>query len=167
MSTRKCRAAVFTGAGEPLELTELPVPATLRDGEALVRVTCCTLCGSDLHSYSGDREVLTPTILGHEILGTIEAVGGRTPLAIGQRVTWSIAASCGECYFCRNDLPQKCERLFKYGHEQMSEEHPLSGGLATHCHLAPGTTVVEIPSGLPDEVACPANCATATVAATG
>jgi alcohol dehydrogenase len=62
-------------------------------------------------------------------------------------------------------LPQKCERLFKYGHERIDERRPLFGGLAEHCHLARGTAVLRVPDALADEVACPANCATATVAA--
>jgi len=89
----------------------------------------------------------------------------RYPLAIGDRITWSVAARCGSCFFCRDGLPQKCERLFKYGHEPISERHPLSGGLADYCHLAPGTAICRVPSELSDAVACPANCATATVAA--
>jgi alcohol dehydrogenase len=62
-------------------------------------------------------------------------------------------------------LPQKCERLFKYGHERIDPRHPLSGGLAQYCHLARGTAVMRLPDAIPDIVACPANCATATVAA--
>ncbi len=139
----------------------------------LVRVTCATVCGSDLHTYQGHRSTPTPTVLGHEIIGRIEALGPgepvcddrAAPLQIGQRVTWSIAASCGRCFFCRRDLPQKCERLFKYGHQAIDEVHPLSGGLAEFCHLAPGTAIVSLPDELPELVACPANCATATVTA--
>jgi alcohol dehydrogenase len=142
-------------------------------GEVLVRVTCATLCGSDLHTYQGRRPTPTPTVLGHEIIGRVEEVGPGdpvcddhgAPLQVGQRVTWSIAASCGRCFFCQHDLPQKCERLFKYGHEAINEQHPLSGGLAEFCHLAPGTAIVSLPDQLPDLVACPANCATATVTA--
>jgi alcohol dehydrogenase len=104
-------------------------------------------------------------VLGHEAIGTVVAAGTNAGIQEGARVTWSVAASCGRCFFCSHELPQKCERLFKYGHEKIRDEHPLSGGLATHCHLARGTTVVEIPTDLPDKVACPANCATATVAA--
>jgi alcohol dehydrogenase len=55
--------------------------------------------------------------------------------------------------------------LFKYGHEKISDRHPLSGGLADYCHLAAGTAICRVPSELSDAVACPANCATATVAA--
>jgi len=54
--------------------------------------------------------------------------------------------------------------LFKYGHETVSAA-PLSGGLATHCVLRPGTSIFPVPEALRDETACPANCATATVMA--
>lgn len=168
----QCRAAVFSGADKPLHVRSFPLPL-LREGETLVRVTCCTICGSDVHTFQGRRVTPTPTILGHEILGEVAAlpeqgavqdIAGR-PLNVGDRVTWSIAASCGQCFFCARGLPQKCEDLFKYGHEKIGEKHPLSGGLAEYCHLAPGTAIVRVPAEVPDAVACPANCATATVAA--
>ncbi len=158
------RAVVFRGPGQPLELVEVGLPK-LGTGEVLVRVDFRTLCGSDLHTYRGQRSTPVPTVLGHEAIGTVVDADKNARIHEGARVTWSVAASCGSCFFCSHELPQKCERLFKYGHEKMRDEHPLSGGLATHCHLARGTTVVEIPSDLSDEVACPANCATATVAA--
>jgi len=84
---------------------------------------------------------------------------------VGDRITWSVAASCGCCQRCENQFPQKCESLFKYGHELCSDGKELSGGLAQYCVLQPGTAVLRIPEGLPDAVAWPANCATATVAA--
>jgi alcohol dehydrogenase len=163
---------VFESPSRPLEMREFPLP-TLAAGEMLVAVGCSTLCGSDLHTFGGRRETPCPTILGHEIIGRLAELpagdppldlSGR-PLAVGDRITWSVAASCGNCFYCDHGLPQKCERLFKYGHERIDKRHPLSGGLADHCHLAPGTAVVRVPDELPDEVACPANCATATVAA--
>jgi len=165
-------AAVFNGAGDPLEIQSFPLP-DLAPGEVLVHVTCCTLCGSDLHTYQGHRTTPIPTVLGHEILGEVVALGPGEPvldlegqpLEAGDRVTWSIAASCGRCFFCEHGIPQKCERLFKYGHEAIRADHPLSGGLAEYCHLAPGTAIMRVPAALPDVVACPANCATATVAA--
>ncbi len=164
-------AAIFTGTDKPLEMQSFPVP-NLKPEELLVRVTCCTICGSDLHTYEGRRATPLPTILGHEILGEIVALPKVSPcdvsgnmLSIGDRVTWSIAASCNQCFYCTHGLPAKCEQLFKYGHEAVCDEHPLSGGLAEYCHLAAGTAVVRIPASLPDAVACPANCATATVVA--
>jgi putative phosphonate catabolism associated alcohol dehydrogenase len=170
--TATSRAIVFQGAGLPLVLREFPLP-TLAAGEMLVAVDCSTLCGSDLHTFAGRRKTPCPTILGHETIGRLAELpagdppvdlSGR-PLAVGDRVTWSVAASCGNCFYCDHGLPQKCEHLFKYGHERIDKRHPLSGGLAEHCHLAQGTAVVRLPDELPDEVACPANCATAAIAA--
>ena len=166
------RAMVFHESGRPLELLRYPLPR-LAEGEVLVLITCCTLCGSDIHTYEGRRSTPCPTVLGHEIIGRVaELPSGSavcdhegTPLEIGDRITWSVAASCGGCFFCNDGLPQKCERLFKYGHQRTSERHPLSGGLADYCHLAPGTAIFRVPSELSDAVACPANCATATIAA--
>lgn len=163
---QSCLGAVFAAAGEPLVIREFELPK-LVSGELLVRVTCCTICGSDLHTYQGRRSTPTPTILGHEILGVIAALGLGDPpvdlqnraLGVGDRITWSIAASCGDCFFCEHELPQKCEHLFKYGHERISPRHPLSGGLAEFCHLAAKTPIVRLPDTLPDLAACPANCA--------
>lgn len=166
------RAMVFDGQGKPLQLRYFELPE-LKSGEVLVKICMTTLCGSDLHTFQGHRNTQCPTILGHEILGTIETFSrdgpatdamGR-PLAIGDRITWSVAAHCGECFFCQRHLPQKCEHLFKYGHEQIRTQHALSGGLADYCHLVAGTTVYRVPEDLDDCVACPANCATATVVA--
>lgn len=164
------RAAIFDGPREPLRLDVLPI-APLTPQSALVRVRCATLCGSDLHTLTGKRSAPAPGILGHEIVGEVVALPEEPlqdhagqPLQIGQRVTWALAAACGDCFFCQHDLPQKCEILFKYGHEPISHAPALSGGLAEYCQLVPGTAVFEVPSVLPDEIACPAACATATVA---
>jgi alcohol dehydrogenase len=149
---------------------DLPHPG---QGEVLVGVACCALCGSDLHTYSGRRSGPAPTVLGHEIVGRILELGpsapqtdvNGSPLRVGDRVTWSIVVSCGRCFFCERGLPQKCERLFKYGHEQATPGNVLHGGLADHCLLRPNTVLVRLPDDLPDAVACPLSCATATVAA--
>ncbi|MCB9881803.1 MAG: zinc-binding dehydrogenase [Planctomycetes bacterium] len=174
MVSSTARLAAFHAPGTPFVIETRERPA-LRPGEVLVRVTTCTLCGSDLHSQAGHRVVAVPTVLGHEIVGTIERIGwtegvpmadaeGRV-LCEGDRVVWAIVAHCGTCTYCRDDLPQKCEHGFKYGHEPMRGEHAFAGGLAEVCHLAEGTTLYRVPDALPDVVAAPATCATATVVA--
>ncbi|MDP7399049.1 MAG: zinc-binding dehydrogenase [Lentisphaeria bacterium] len=165
-------AAVFHGGDEAIELKQTPMPA-LPSGGVLVRVRCCTLCGSDIHTADGRRPAPTPLILGHEIIGDIVEIGGAVPvldyrgqpLEVGQCVTWSVAVHCGDCFYCQHQLPQKCVDLLKYGHTSMEAPNPLTGGLAEYCQLMPGTTILPVPTGLPDETACPANCATATVVA--
>ncbi len=169
--SRTCQAAVFVGAGRPLELRSFDFPP-LEPGEALVRVQCSTICGSDLHTISGAPQEATPSILGHEALGVIEDVGDPAPCDItrkrlqpGDRITWSAAISCGACDRCQGGLPQKCRLLAKYGHELAAGRQALSGGLAEFVLLHRGSTAVRIAPEAPAEVMCPVNCATATVAA--
>ena len=164
-------AAVFHGVGQPLRLQRFPWPR-LAAGEVLVKVECCTVCGSDLHTITGKRSEQTPTILGHEICGIVAQTGATPlcdidghPLQPGDRVTWSTSVSCGDCDRCRGGLPQKCRALAKFGHESTAGRWALSGGLAEYVHLPQGTQALRLPSDLPAGVASPANCATATVAA--
>ncbi|MBN1555504.1 MAG: zinc-binding dehydrogenase [Phycisphaerae bacterium] len=167
---KTCNAAVFTEVGQPLVLRQFDVPETLEPGAALCGITMSTICGSDLHTIRGRRAEPAPLILGHEILGEIIELGeGLTrdgfgeELRVGDRVSWTIMACCGECFYCRNDLPQKCEHLRKYGHSCCEEPPHLTGGFAEYIYLSPGTTVFKVPSNVPDDVATPANCALATV----
>lgn len=163
-----CRAAVFHAPGQPLEIREFPRPV-LGPGQALVRVSLATICGSDLHTVQGHRETPTPTVLGHEAVGVIEEVSAQAPpdgnARVGDRVVWGIAASCGACYYCASGLPQKCASGRKYGHLRLSEEHALSGCLATHVHLLCGSWLARVPETLPDRLAAPAACAVATTGA--
>ena len=173
-SPASVKLAVFEGSRR-IALRDVLTP-TLRAGEVLVEILGCTLCGSDLHSYTGRREVAVPTVLGHEIVGRVvelgpeAGAGPRTtvdgaPLAIGERVVWAVVASCGACDRCERGMPQKCRRGVKYGHAKLAEGREMLGGFGSHCLLLPGTSIVRLPESLPLEVACPAGCATATVAA--
>jgi threonine 3-dehydrogenase len=169
-------AAVFHQSDQPLTIDRHALPK-LSAGEALVKVDCCTICGSDVHSILGHRDVPRPTILGHEIVGRVHDLAELEPpidvrgnrLKIGDRVVWSVAANCGECDRCVAGLPQKCRHLFKYGHEATTVknssgiDHPLSGGLAEFCHLARGTAIVAVGDQISDSIIAPASCATATV----
>lgn len=167
-----CVSIILTGEEPALNRTEVKVPQ-LQAGEVLVEILCCTICGSDLHTFEGTRSTPCPTILGHEMVGRVVDLHPESPavdflnrpVEIGDRITWSVAVACQKCEYCRRGLTQKCTRLFKYGHQRLNEENYLSGGLASHCHLVKGTTIFKIPATLPDQVASPANCATATVMA--
>jgi len=168
ISATTTTAVVWNGVDEGFTVGREELPA-LRSGEVLVAIELATICGSDLHTIGGDRPTPLPTVLGHEAVGHIAALGGpvRDPdgheLSVGDRVTWTIGTSCGECRRCRRGIPQKCESVRKYGHEAMGEHWRLNGGFAAHCHLIAGTGVVRVPDDLPAKVAAPANCATATV----
>jgi len=162
-------AAVFHSSHQPLTLEQFQLP-TLAQGEALVRIRCATICGSDLHTIFGRRAEPTPCILGHEMVANLIEANQVTdyygnPIPLGTRITWSMLLSCNHCFFCKLGLPSKCEQIFKFGHQQLASHHPLSGAFAEHCHLPSGTAIFLVPDNIPDEVAACANCATSTVAA--
>jgi len=164
------KAAVFNGVGKPFQIREFPL-TKVESGGTLVKISMSTICGSDLHTWHGKREAHLPVILGHEIIGEIEEISADitedvvgNQLAVGDRITWTIMASCGRCYYCRmKRIPQKCIHLFKYGHASCQNPPYLNGGLAEYIYLRPGTSIFKIPDELSDEEVTPINCALATV----
>ncbi len=154
---------LFQGPDRPFQLETVPLPSELRSGEVLVRISLATICGSDLHTVDGRRGAPTPCVLGHEAVGHV-VDSARQGIGVGQRVTWTLADSCGECSSCTQwELPQKCDRLFKYGHAALSDQSGLNGCYATHILLRPGTSILPVPESLPDAIVAPANCALATI----
>lgn len=166
------RAVLFNSNSKTWELVDVDTPHP-GDGEILVQVLGCTICGSDLHSVAGRRETPCPIILGHEIVGEIIEFGNHgsyssidgIPLFVGDRIVWSVVASCGQCFYCLRGLPQKCTVGRKYGHSRFRSVRDLSGGFAEHVLLVAGTKCQKISDQVPLELACPVGCATATAVA--
>jgi alcohol dehydrogenase len=166
---RSCKAAVFERPNQPLSVRSVPIPTRLEAQAILCKVRLSTICGSDLHTVFGRRPEPAPSILGHEIVGEIvdfEAGGLRdfngASLTTGDCITWSIAASCRRCRYCRRGLPQKCVNLRKYGHLSLDEPPHVTGGYAEYICIMPGTALFKVPADLPDDVMAPANCTLAT-----
>jgi putative phosphonate catabolism associated alcohol dehydrogenase len=157
------RIQLFHGHGRPFEPRQVMLPDTLGAGEVLVEITLATICGSDLHTIEGRRTAPTPCVLGHEAVGIVMA-SARAGVMPGQRVTWTLADSCGDCLACTDfRLPQKCTSLFKYGHAALANGSGLNGGYASHIVLRRGTAIFEVPDALSDAIVAPANCALATI----
>ena len=103
------RALVYHGPGAKA-WEEVPKPDIAADTDAIVRVDGTTICGTDLHILKGDVPAVTEgRILGHEAVGTIEAVGsGVKTIKVGERVLVSCITSCGTCRFCREGHAGQC-----------------------------------------------------------
>jgi putative phosphonate catabolism associated alcohol dehydrogenase len=165
------RVAIFDAPDRPFRLESVAVPSP-GTGEVLIRIECTTLCRSDLYTYTGKRTEKTPTILGHEIVGRIAAIGPDTPetdcrgavLRPGDRVTWAIYASDPCSCMARAGIPQKAPDLFKYGHEPITPASHLHGGLADYCLLRRNTPILRIDADIPTAVLALINCSFATVA---
>ncbi len=102
-------AVVYHGPGKK-SWEEVPKPELVDDTDAIVRVDAVTICGTDLHILKGDVPAVTPgRILGHEAVGTIEAVGsGVKTRHVGDKVLVSCITSCGTCRFCREGAYGQC-----------------------------------------------------------
>ena len=103
-------AAVFRGGGK-LVAEEWPRPA-IGEGEVLLRLLGCGLCGSDIAKIV-DPTTSAPVVLGHEVVGEVVTLGaGVTDCAIGDRVVAAHHVPCGECHYCRRGSESMC-RAFK------------------------------------------------------
>ena len=101
------RAAVFTQRGK-IELREVPRPAP-GPGQVLVKVSLTTICGTDVHILNGEYPVKPGLIVGHEPVGTIEAIGpGVTGFAKGDRVIAGAITPCGQCRACLSGDAAQC-----------------------------------------------------------
>ncbi|MBW2454899.1 MAG: zinc-dependent alcohol dehydrogenase family protein [Deltaproteobacteria bacterium] len=119
------RAMVLLRPGEPLELrsVEAPRPAA---GQLQLKVSACGVCRTDLHVVDGElTEPKLPLVLGHQIVGTVTAVGdGADGALLGTRVgvPW-LGSTCGSCSYCRGGAENLCDHAGFTGYQ-------LDGGYA-------------------------------------
>lgn len=111
------QAAVTKGIGS-MELAEVPEPPPTGPGEVEVSPEAVGICGSDYHFFGGHLSDAAggsqfPRIQGHELAGTISALGPgcRAELAAGQRVAVFPLQACGSCYPCRVGRPNTCDNF--------------------------------------------------------
>lgn len=169
------RAAVSREAAGPLVLETIATPQPL-EGEVLVRVGACGVCHSDLHVLDDAIPFPRPTVLGHEISGTIAAFGpgaNRRGLAMGQRVAGAFLMPCGHCEHCVRGRDDLCLPFFEQNrlrgqlYDGTSRLHDLDGttlamysmgGLAEYAVL-PVTSVAPIPDSMDAVPAAILGCA--------
>lgn len=163
------KALTWHGKGD-IRCETVPDPRIEHNRDAIIRVTACAICGSDLHLFNG----VIPTmengdIVGHESMGEVVELGsGVSNLKVGDRVVVPFTISCGECFFCTRGFFSGCERsnpnakiaekawghspagLFGYSHMLGG----YAGGQAEYLRV-PFADVgpVKVPEGMPDEQA--------------
>ena len=170
MSTNNADAIIFNGTKKPLEKKNFPLSSEIGDNEVIVEISLTTVCGSDVHTWLGHRPFPTPCILGHEMVGKVIKLGAcvkndfsGNKLNEGDRIVWSMTVCCKECFFCKHNLPQKCTKLFKYGHEKSDVSPFFSGGFAEYIILKESSDIFKIPDELSNEEVSPLMCAGACV----
>lgn len=146
-----------------LEFQEIAVPDHLDAGALLVRVEANGLCASDVDQYDGTDPYFElgdasryPRIMGHEVVGVIEAMGAATErragVKLGDRVAIDPYNSCGQCEHCRQGNRMYCSgwptRSSVLGHIPTTLGPGLWGGYATHIYVHPNTDVYGFPSSV-------------------
>lgn len=141
------KAAVFEREGV-LTLKDVAIPGIERPDQVLIRVEAASICGTDVHITAvPPGYVATPnTILGHEFVGTVEAVGSDVAhLAVGDRVVVNPNNYCGTCTYCRKNLPNECEHIEALGID-------YDGAFAGYCRVN-GKVAYKISRNVPLEAA--------------
>lgn len=146
------RAAVYRGVDD-VRVETIPVPE-ISDGEVLVKIHTCGICGTDLKKiHSGSHEA--PRVFGHEMAGTIVRAGaGVAGIAVGDRVMAYHHIPCGECYYCRKQTFAQCEVYKKVG--CTAGFAAAGGGFAEYIRVTDWIVrrgLVKIPDGIPFEQA--------------
>jgi alcohol dehydrogenase len=110
------KAVVFEAFGETPEVRNVPDPTPSPEG-VVVAVEATGLCRSDWHGWMGhDPDIRLPHVPGHELAGTVAAVGSRVARwKEGDRVTVPFVAGCGRCFECVSGNHQVCENQFQPG----------------------------------------------------
>ncbi|KAB0677198.1 zinc-dependent alcohol dehydrogenase [Aureimonas leprariae] len=106
------KALTWHGKGD-MRCESVPDPKLQDARDAIVKVTSCAICGSDLHIYDGVIPGMEHgDVVGHETMGEVVEVGSgaASKLKVGDRVVIPFTISCGECFFCRQGYFSGCER---------------------------------------------------------
>lgn len=146
----------------------VPDPKIQHPRDAIIKVTACAICGSDLHLYDGMMpDMHSGDIVGHETMGEVVEVGPEAgDLKVGDRIVVPFVIACGECFFCTRGYHSACERSNpdKEKAEKMWGHSPA--GLFGYSHLLGGYAggqaeymrvpfadigPIKVPDGLTDE----------------
>ena len=149
------KAVRFTGANQPLQMQEIPVPE-IGERDILVKVRAAGICHSDAHYRAGISPVRpVPLTLGHEVAGVVEKIGGQVNnVKVGDRVCLHYNLSCGDCYHCATGNDQFCENVLMIGHY-------TNGGYAEYIAV-PARNAIHLPGEIPFEQGATLMCASAT-----
>ena len=167
------RAAIVSEPGAPFAVGELRKPEP-QVGEILIKVAGCGVCHSDLHVRGGGIPFPMPCVLGHEVSGVIETVGGGVDrFAVGDRIVGAFIMPCGRCAFCRSGQEDLCENFFAQnrlrgtlydGHSRLRRPDGTEiamysmGGMAQYAVMPVGAAAV-LPDALPLSASAVLGCA--------
>lgn len=134
--------------------TKLALPQVEDEG-ALLEIEGCGICGSDWLEYTGRASVgdLGPRILGHEVIGRVAAIGGRSAslwgIGPGARIAVEEAIPCYACKLCLSGRHRMCPRRRRYGQVPLTKAPGLWGGYAEYMWVDPASVIHVVAENLP------------------
>src|SRR6186713_306402 len=170
------KAAILDSAPGGMRIEQIPVPEP-RAGEILVKVSACGVCHTDLHVMKAEVAFPTPAVMGHEISGTVAALGpGVKSPAVGTKVVSAFIMPCGFCAPCGAGRDDLCDSFFAMNRLKgtlydgtsrlrRADGSPIAmysmAGLAEYA-VVPATDVFPLADGLPLEESAVLGCAVFT-----
>ncbi|HME62328.1 MAG TPA: zinc-binding dehydrogenase, partial [Candidatus Binatia bacterium] len=159
------RAAVLYEARQPLKIEELEMPG-VGDEDVLIKVASCGVCHTDLKVVEGRNRFTPPTILGHEVAGTVEQVGAYCKdFKAGDRVIIGMRYKCGRCRYCLSARENLCERRPAPPVLKKTDGTTVTrwnvGGFAEYVSV-PGYMIFKIPEAISMEEASVVGCRVTT-----
>ncbi|HEX5503137.1 MAG TPA: zinc-binding dehydrogenase [Thermomicrobiales bacterium] len=160
---------VYLAAPRQIEFQEYDLPEP-EPGGILARVIRANVCGSELHIWKGLHPTVQRCVMGHEMVGRVEALGAGVEtdyageaLAPGTRIVAAYFLTCRKCRACRRGQFNLCENAYRFWMRSPREAPHFHGTFATHYCIHPDQYVYRVPDNVPDAVASFANCALSQV----
>jgi threonine dehydrogenase-like Zn-dependent dehydrogenase len=160
---------VYLAAPQQIEFQEYDLPEP-EPGGILARVIRANVCGSELHIWKGLHPTVKRCVMGHEMVGRVEALGAGVetdyagePLAPGTRIVAAYFLTCRKCRACRRGQFNLCENAYRFWMQSPQTPPHFHGTFATHYCIHPDQYVYRVPDNVPDAIASFANCALSQV----
>ena len=133
------KALCWHGKGD-IRCDTVSDPGIEEDGDIVLKVTSCAICGSDLHLLNGYMPTMeSGDVLGHETMGEVVEVGpAHRKFKIGDRVVVPFNMACGQCYFCKKQLFSLCDRSNRNAHLATEAMGHSPSGLFGYSHMLGG-----------------------------
>jgi threonine dehydrogenase-like Zn-dependent dehydrogenase len=161
------RALCWHGKGD-IRCDSVDDPTIEDDGDIIIKVTSCAICGSDLHLMDGYMPTMgSGDVLGHETMGEVIEVGRSVKkFQVGDRVVVPFNMACGQCYFCKKQLFSLCDRSNRNAEMARKVMGHSPSGLFGYSHMLGGYSggqaeflrvpfadvgPIKVPDGLPDD----------------
>ncbi|AZN71956.1 glutathione-dependent formaldehyde dehydrogenase [Georhizobium profundi] len=161
------RALCWHGKGD-IRCDSVDDPTIEDDGDIIIKVTSCAICGSDLHLMDGYMPTMeSGDVLGHETMGEVIEVGRSVKkFQVGDRVVVPFNMACGQCYFCKKQLFSLCDRSNRNAEMARKVMGHSPSGLFGYSHMLGGYAggqaeylrvpfadvgPIKVPDGLPDD----------------